>query len=85
MGGFERTGKSNVDSTAAGFERKPYQAPATPETLTALPGATAPLSREDAKAAGYTGNICDICFSTRMRVSGHCMVCEECGNTTGCS
>lgn len=38
-----------------------------------------------AKQAGYTGNICDVCGSTRMKMAGHCMVCDDCGTTTGCS
>lgn len=43
------------------------------------------LSGESAKASGYTGNVCDLCGSSRMRIAGHCMVCEDCGETTGCS
>lgn len=38
-----------------------------------------------ARAMGYTGGQCDHCFSMKMKVSGHCMVCEDCGTTTGCS
>ena len=39
----------------------------------------------EAKASGYTGTFCDVCGSFRMRMAGHCTVCEECGSTTGCS
>lgn len=39
----------------------------------------------DAKAAGYTGNMCASCFSFRLKPSGTCTVCEDCGSTTGCS
>jgi hypothetical protein len=52
------------------------------------PGAPAPAPRLSAHAArrqGYTGNTCMTCGSARMKVSGHCEVCEDCGSTTGCS
>jgi hypothetical protein len=32
----------------------------------------------------YTGNCCDTCGSTRMRQTGTCMTCQECGTTSGC-
>lgn len=38
-----------------------------------------------ARQMGYTGSQCSNCSSVRMKVSGHCEVCEECGTTTGCS
>ena len=41
--------------------------------------------RQVAVASGYTGDQCSNCNSMRMKVSGHCMVCEDCGTTTGCS
>lgn len=71
--GFDRRGKSNV-ATAAPM--KPAAAP---------PSAEATLTPAEARSAGYTGNLCDVCGSSRMRVAGHCMVCEDCGTTTGCS
>lgn len=43
------------------------------------------LSRDQAAGMGYTGDQCSNCNSMRMKVSGHCMVCEDCGTTTGCS
>jgi ribonucleoside-diphosphate reductase alpha chain len=43
------------------------------------------LDKGAARQSGYTGDQCTNCFSMRMRVAGHCMVCEECGTTTGCS
>lgn len=72
MSGFERTGKPNA---ILGDTAKRVDAPKVGTTLT----------HGEAKAAGYTGSVCDICGSARMRISGHCMVCEECGSTTGCS
>ena len=41
--------------------------------------------RAEALMQGYTGDQCETCNSMRMKVSGHCMVCEDCGTTTGCS
>ncbi|MDB5505612.1 MAG: hypothetical protein JWR75_250 [Devosia sp.] len=41
--------------------------------------------RTEAQMKGYTGDQCETCNSMRMKVSGHCMVCEDCGTTTGCS
>ncbi|WP_417308894.1 vitamin B12-dependent ribonucleotide reductase [Devosia sp.] len=41
--------------------------------------------RSQAQMQGYTGDQCSTCNSMRMKVSGHCMVCEDCGTTTGCS
>lgn len=38
----------------------------------------------DAKAAGYTGSICDLCGSPRMRRSGTCETCDDCGAAGGC-
>jgi ribonucleoside-diphosphate reductase alpha chain len=43
------------------------------------------FTREQAKGSGYTGDQCSNCNSMRMKVSGHCAVCEDCGTTTGCS
>lgn len=40
---------------------------------------------EAAKRIGYTGETCPACGSIRMRRSGTCSVCEDCGATTGCS
>lgn len=31
------------------------------------------------------GKTCSVCGSSRMRQNGTCMVCEDCGSTTGCS
>lgn len=42
-------------------------------------------SRTLARQQGYTGDQCSNCFSMKMKMAGHCMVCENCGTTTGCS
>ena len=35
--------------------------------------------------SGYTGDVCDTCGSVRMRRNGACLLCEDCGSTSGCS
>jgi len=49
------------------------------------PSTNPDLLRTEARMKGYTGNQCSNCNSMRMKVSGHCEVCEDCGTTTGCS
>ncbi len=39
----------------------------------------------EAKSKGYTGEQCVSCGSMKLKRSGSCAVCEDCGNTTGCS
>jgi hypothetical protein len=43
------------------------------------------LTRGAALQQGYTGDQCSNCFGMRMQIAGHCMVCSDCGTTTGCS
>lgn len=43
------------------------------------------MDKSVAKQSGYTGDQCTNCNSMKMRIAGHCLVCEECGTTTGCS
>lgn len=43
------------------------------------------MDTKQARTMGYTGDQCSMCFSMKMKVSGHCTVCEDCGTTTGCS
>lgn len=45
---------------------------------------SAPVTSGTARAAGYTGDACS-CGSFRTRRNGTCMVCDDCGTTTGCS
>lgn len=42
-------------------------------------------TREEARSQGFTGDSCMHCGSMKMQIAGHCMVCAECGTTTGCS
>lgn len=39
----------------------------------------------EARGRGYTGDQCSKCMSMSMKWAGHCLVCENCGETTGCS
>jgi ribonucleoside-diphosphate reductase alpha chain len=40
---------------------------------------------EMSRRAGYTGDGCSSCGSMRVRRNGTCVVCEDCGTTSGCS
>lgn len=33
---------------------------------------------------GYTGDVCPSCGGLRMKRSGTCTTCEDCGSTSGC-
>jgi ribonucleoside-diphosphate reductase alpha chain len=69
-------------------EAHPDDSESEPELVSAngteLNGAYARRVAE-AKARGYTGESCPVCGSMRMRQSGSCAVCEDCGTTSGCS
>jgi hypothetical protein len=39
----------------------------------------------DVRSQGYTGDVCSHCQGSRMRWAGHCQVCEDCGESSGCS
>ena len=49
----------------------------------------APIPEPDkfqvARMQGFTGDICSQCGGVHMQMAGHCMVCADCGTTTGCS
>ncbi|MCC7429933.1 hypothetical protein IT568_03730, partial [bacterium] len=40
---------------------------------------------KNAKTKGYTGEQCGQCSSMKVRRNGACTVCEDCGETSGCS
>lgn len=44
-----------------------------------------PTSTAEARAKGYTGDQCHKCNGMHMQWAGHCLVCADCGETTGCS
>ena len=39
----------------------------------------------ESRGRGYTGDVCTNCHMFTLRMAGHCMVCDTCGTTTGCS
>jgi len=68
------------------------------EPVRAAPAPVAPVSgaksqgamtraeaAEMSRRAGYTGDGCTSCSSMRVRRKGTCVVCEDCGTTSGCS
>ena len=62
--------KENNEKTFA--SKKPVQS----EEVTAV---------MEAKSQGFTGEHCPTCNSMKMKHNGNCMVCLDCGSTTGCS
>lgn len=58
-----------------------------PQVTTVAPVRRAVLDSKNAesRARGYSGDPCPRCQALTLRVSGHCMVCDSCGETTGCS
>lgn len=72
-----------VEGSAVILDPRPLPA----ETVILSPTDLGPpkMSPAAARQQGYTGNGCVSCGSARLKVSGHCEVCEDCGTTTGCS
>jgi ribonucleoside-diphosphate reductase alpha chain len=62
----------------------PALAPAAPASAAAEPDGTL-RALDQARRAGYTGESCASCGSVRVRRNGTCVVCEDCGTTSGCS
>ena len=77
--------------TSTAYRPDPNVAPAAFNAGEVDPIPSPPASRDlaelraEARMKGYTGDQCSNCSSMRMKVSGHCLVCEDCGTTTGCS
>ncbi len=46
---------------------------------------TKSFEKIDAVSMGYTGEMCTQCGSSRVKRNGSCIVCEDCGSTSGCS
>ncbi|PZQ18925.1 MAG: hypothetical protein DI565_00525 [Ancylobacter novellus] len=57
------------------------EAPAEPQPE----GAPVPKTTGTARAIGYTGDVCGDCGGFRMRRTGACVVCDDCGRSGGCS
>lgn len=51
-----------------------------------IPKTEAPLltQGEMARTAGYTGDVCRSCYSHRLKRTGSCITCEDCGSNEGC-
>jgi ribonucleoside-diphosphate reductase alpha chain len=66
---------------------EPAAAPAVSPSLTvkSTAGMTRAEAAEMSRRAGYTGDGCASCSSMRVRRNGTCVVCEDCGTTSGCS
>lgn len=53
--------------------------------LAVLSDAQKPVGkRQVAESSGYSGDECDMCGSMRMRRTGVCLTCEDCGTSGGC-
>jgi len=63
----------------------PVIQPKSAEARQVAMSATEPDGRQTARAQGFTGDTCTNCGSMKMKRNGSCMVCIECGTTTGCS
>jgi hypothetical protein len=63
----------------------PFRAPIPPEEAHVLK-AEAPLMTqgEMARTAGYTGDVCTVCHGFRLKRTGSCVTCEDCGSNAGC-
>jgi hypothetical protein len=44
-----------------------------------------PKPKPSVREAGYTGDYCDTCGGSRMKRNGACLLCDDCGSTSGCS
>lgn len=85
MGGFERT---KNEAMVRGVGKTQSLAEYLDVSATEIGDPvheTGVAPQPDPRAMGYTGNTCMICEGLRMVVNGHCEVCLDCGNTTGCS
>lgn len=45
----------------------------------------AAAGKAQSKGKGYSGDACDQCGSFKMRRNGTCLLCDDCGATSGCS
>ncbi len=90
--GYLRLGGKSGGRLAAAVARGMTALPVPPIEVRASASAPADLGlgstkgeRAAARGQGYTGDQCSNCSSMRMRVAGHCLCCDDCGTTTGCS
>lgn len=74
--------KQLAKPTGSALPMAPVAQTAQPQAII-LPAPT--MSREQARGSGYTGDVCSYCQGMQVKRNGSCLVCETCGNTTGCS
>ena len=79
---LEVTSISRPEITEDGVARNQGESRNVQMTLDVDPAATI---RQQAREAGFTGDICEECGSSQMVRNGTCLKCNECGATTGCS
>ena len=75
----EQAVQAQIPGTAAVIEKK------RPEVTNVSMSPVEPESALTARAQGFTGDTCTNCGSMKMKRNGSCMLCIECGTTTGCS
>jgi hypothetical protein len=69
-------------STGAGAARDAAPAPRG-QGMLQLDAARA-TAKDEARARGYTGDVCIMCGNFTMKRNGTCLVCETCGANSGC-
>ena len=76
-------GTTNGDPTPPGrFNVEFWRSPKPPRETEPTRSATRAL---EARAAGFTGELCASCGGANMVRSGTCSTCVDCGSTSGCS
>lgn len=51
----------------------------------ALEGEVQAMGVAASREQGFTGDVCFVCGGSRMVRNGSCLLCSECGQTTGCA
>ena len=59
--------------------------PAAAIAVAPLRAAAQPYLQIRAREQGYEGDPCESCGEFKLKRAGHCLVCDACGTTTGCS
>lgn len=57
----------------------------TPHSSVATAAPVPPVTADNARELGFTGNTCATCGSMQMVRNGACEKCTACGSSTGCS
>ena len=79
---LEVTSISRPEITEDGVARSQGESRNVQMTLDVDPEST---MRQQAREAGFTGDICTDCGGSQMVRNGTCLKCNSCGATTGCS